>query len=57
VSLKYVVDRAFRFFGPDWNQHVISDNSLLRPSDIRFGAGSAARDALQKTQSSGATSP
>jgi GDPmannose 4,6-dehydratase len=43
VSLKYFVDRAFRHFGLDWNQHVISDNSLLRPSDIRYGAGSPAR--------------
>jgi GDPmannose 4,6-dehydratase len=82
VSLKYFVDRAFRFFGLDWNPHVISDNSLLRPSDIRYGAGSparalyklgwrstldvdgvvdalcvSARDALQKTPSSGAPSP
>ncbi len=81
VSLKYFVERAFQSFGLDWNQHVVSDNSLLRPSDIRYGAGSparalyklgwrstldvdgvvdalcaTARDALQKTQSSGATS-
>ena len=43
VSLKYFVERAFQFFGLDWNRHVVSDNSLLRPSDIRYGAGSPAR--------------
>jgi GDPmannose 4,6-dehydratase len=26
----------------DWLQHVQTDNSLLRPSDIAFGAGNPA---------------
>ena len=43
VSLKHFVERAFAAFGLDWIQHVSSDNSLLRPSDIRYGAGSPAR--------------
>ncbi len=38
VSLRYFVERVFSHFGLDWRQHVISDASLLRPSDIRFGA-------------------
>lgn len=47
VSLKYFVDRTFRFFGLDCHQHVVSDDALLRPSDIRYGAGNPAR-ALSK---------
>jgi GDPmannose 4,6-dehydratase len=43
VSLKYFVERAFRYFDLDQAQHVSSDNSLLRPSDIRYGAASPAR--------------
>jgi GDPmannose 4,6-dehydratase len=43
VSLKYFVERAFAHFRLDWGQHVSSDNSLLRPSDIRFGAGDPSR--------------
>jgi GDPmannose 4,6-dehydratase len=47
VSLRYFVDRAFRFFGLDCDRHLVSDDALLRPSDIRYGAGSPAR-ALEK---------
>jgi GDPmannose 4,6-dehydratase len=43
VSLKYFVERAFRFFDLDWKRHVSADDTLLRPSDIRYGAGSPAR--------------
>jgi GDPmannose 4,6-dehydratase len=43
VSLGYFVERAFAAFGLDWKQHVTSDNTLLRPSDIRHGAASPAR--------------
>jgi GDPmannose 4,6-dehydratase len=43
VSLKYFVERVFAVFGLDWTQHVSSDNSLLRPSDIRYGAANPAR--------------
>jgi len=48
VSLQYFVERAFANFGLDWKKHVLSDESLLRPSDIRYGAGnpSHAREKL-----------
>jgi GDPmannose 4,6-dehydratase len=39
VSLEYFVDRAFAFFGLHWREHVSTDASLLRPSDIAYGAG------------------
>jgi len=39
VSLQYFVQQAFAYFDLDWNDHVQSDASLLRPSDIEFGAG------------------
>ena len=35
VSLQYFVERAFANFGLDWKKHMSSDESLLRPSDIR----------------------
>jgi GDPmannose 4,6-dehydratase len=37
VSLQYFVERAFAHFSLDWQRHVESDPSLLRPTDIRFG--------------------
>ena len=43
VSLQYFVERAFANFGLDWKKHVSSDESLLRPSDIRYGAGDPSR--------------
>ncbi len=43
VSLQYFVERAFANFGLDWKKHVSSDESLLRPSDIRYGAGNPSR--------------
>lgn len=43
VSLRYFVERAFSHFGLDWTAHVSSDEKLLRPSDIRFGAANPAR--------------
>jgi GDPmannose 4,6-dehydratase len=43
VSLGYFVQRAFAHFGLDWSQFVDRDPSLLRPSDIRFGAADVAR--------------
>jgi GDPmannose 4,6-dehydratase len=48
VSLEYFVATAFRHFGLDWRDHVQHDPSLLRPSDISFGAGdpSLARERL-----------
>lgn len=38
VSLSYFVERAFRNFGLDWKQHVVTDAQFLRPSDIAYGA-------------------
>jgi GDPmannose 4,6-dehydratase len=38
VSLQYFVERAFAKFGLDWKKNVSSDQSLLRPSVIRYGA-------------------
>jgi GDPmannose 4,6-dehydratase len=43
VSLKYFVERVFRHAGLEWTEHVSCDNSLLRPSDIRYGAANPAR--------------
>ena len=37
-SLKFFAERAFLFYGLDWSEHVIQDDALLRPSDIRYGA-------------------
>ena len=37
-SLEYFVSQAFANFGLDWQQHVRIDPTLLRPSDIRYGA-------------------
>ncbi len=34
VSLAYFVACAFSHFGLDWQAHVLSDNSLFRPTDI-----------------------
>ena len=37
VSLEYFVEKTFAHFGLNWHQFVVSDPSLLRPSDIRIG--------------------
>jgi len=34
VSLEYFVERAFGFFSLKWKDHVKSDSTLLRPSDV-----------------------
>ncbi len=39
VSLQTFVELAFSALNLDWQAHVISDASLLRPSDIRCGKG------------------
>lgn len=41
VPLEYFVSTAFTHFGLEWQQHVRHDPALLRPSDIRYGAGDA----------------
>ena len=37
VSLSHFISRAFAYFDLDWQDHVISDPGLCRPSDIRIG--------------------
>lgn len=37
--LEEFVDQAFSYFGLDWRQHVRSNPTLLRPSDIAFSLG------------------
>lgn len=47
VSLEYFVEQAFASYGLDWRKHVQTDSTLLRPSDIKYGAADpslAARD-------------
>ncbi|WP_337996608.1 GDP-mannose 4,6-dehydratase [Oleispirillum naphthae] len=41
--LSAFAEAAFSAFGLDWRAHVESDPSLLRPSEIRCGFGSAAK--------------
>ena len=43
VSLEYFVARAFQSVGLEWRQHVRLDSTLLRPSDIRYGAADPSR--------------
>jgi GDPmannose 4,6-dehydratase len=43
ASLEYFVSQAFAHFGMDWKQHVRVDATLLRPSDIRYGAADPAQ--------------
>jgi GDPmannose 4,6-dehydratase len=38
VSLKYFTEQAFLNFGLDWESHVQCDSTLMRPSDIQYGA-------------------
>ena len=38
VSLSYFVERAFKNFGLDWREHVVTDSQFMRPSDIAYGA-------------------
>ena len=39
VSLSYFVEKAFAHFDLDWHDYVQTDDTLLRPSDIAYGAG------------------
>jgi GDPmannose 4,6-dehydratase len=47
VSLEYFVQRTFQCVGLDWRDHVTFDKSLLRPSDIHYGAGDPSLAARQ----------
>jgi GDPmannose 4,6-dehydratase len=42
ASLSYFVEKTFAHFDLDWRAHVQTDDSLLRPSDIAYGAGDPA---------------
>jgi GDPmannose 4,6-dehydratase len=37
VALRYFAKKAFLEFGLDWEKHVVSEEGLLRPSDILCG--------------------
>lgn len=43
VSLEYFVQRAFSEMNLDWTKYVEFDASLIRPSDIRYGAADPSR--------------
>lgn len=47
VSLEHFVSAAFGHFGLRWQDHVRQDQSLLRPSDIKFGAADPSRAATR----------
>lgn len=38
-SLEYFVEAAFAKFGLDWQDHVVIDDQMMRPSDILVSAG------------------
>jgi GDPmannose 4,6-dehydratase len=39
VSLEYFIEKTFAHFGLNWKDHVETDPSLLRPTDILIGKG------------------
>lgn len=45
-SLQSFVERVFSRLDLDWKQHVLHDNALLRPTDIKFSIGDP-REAAQ----------
>lgn len=45
-SLEDFVAAAFHCVGLDWREHVISDQSLLRPSEIMVSRGNAGKSAI-----------
>lgn len=47
VSLEYFVERAFACVNLNWREHVDHDASLLRPTDIRYGAADPSHAARQ----------
>lgn len=42
-TLESFVSESFRFFGLNWQEHVVTDSSLLRPSEIMVSCGNPAR--------------
>lgn len=47
VSLEYFVEQVFSCMNLRWRDHVDLNDSLLRPTDIRYGSADPARAALQ----------
>jgi GDPmannose 4,6-dehydratase len=43
VSLEYFIQKTFEVFGLDWQQHVLSDSTMLRPTDILIGKANPAK--------------
>jgi GDPmannose 4,6-dehydratase len=43
VSLSYFVEMAFAFVGLDWQEYVVVDTTLYRPTDIVMGKGNPAK--------------
>ena len=43
TSLKYFIEQSFAYFHLDWQEHVISEEALKRPSDIQYGAADPAK--------------
>lgn len=46
-TLESFVSESFRVFGLNWQEHVVTDSTLLRPSEIMASCGNPAR-ALEK---------
>jgi GDPmannose 4,6-dehydratase len=44
-SLAYFIERAFAWFGLDWEVHVRFNNELRRPSDISISQGNPSKAA------------
>jgi len=45
--LESFIAETFAAFGLDWREHVVSDPSLLRPSEIMVSCGNPAKAAQQ----------
>jgi GDPmannose 4,6-dehydratase len=45
--LQDFVEQAFRAFGLNWRDHVVTDPGLYRPSEIMFNGGDASKAAAQ----------
>jgi len=46
-SLEEFVEYAFDFLGLDWKDHVVINNSLLRPTDLLWSQGNASKAKAQ----------
>lgn len=41
--LKYFIELAFAHFNLDWRNHIVSDNTLMRPTDLQSGRADASK--------------